>query len=495
VTSQNDFLVHGYDHGAEEWIAEPADAARAWDAAPALEGFLATDRSSLDAASRDLGRIVVARPGAVLRPQSAADVEAMVAFCSARGIPVSARGEAHTTGGQGLTKGGLIIRMGDLDRIHDISSDEVDVDGGVLLLDLVRALAERGLQVTTGLPGYLRLTLAGVLSVGGVSTDYGRGGVVDGVRALEIVTPADGRVWCSESSRPDLFHGALAGLGQLGVITRARLAVEPAPTAARLFLLDYSESAAFFRDTRLLLDHDQFDKVYCTVLPGNDGLPIYRLSATIFTSDDISAPVDEHLLRGLDTTPTEIVDMTYLEQAEALTHRMDANRRTGWDELRKPWYNEFVPQSTIERFTTSAVALLTKEDYTGPPESYILLQPQRAAGFGREQLRVPAGEPWFWLFAAATAGPPEGGFALRSADRSRQLDAHARSLGGVTYPVGTVTWSYDRCREHYGERWPAFLALKRRYDPNMIMTRGVGMFSSPRYQNCSAEESPRSAGL
>lgn len=34
---------------------------------------------------------------------------------------------------------------------------------------------------------------------------------------------------CSESNNPDLFFGALGGLGQLGIITRARIALEPAP--------------------------------------------------------------------------------------------------------------------------------------------------------------------------------------------------------------------------------------------------------------------------
>lgn len=34
---------------------------------------------------------------------------------------------------------------------------------------------------------------------------------------------------CSAAKNPDLFFGALGGLGQLGIITRARIALEPAP--------------------------------------------------------------------------------------------------------------------------------------------------------------------------------------------------------------------------------------------------------------------------
>jgi FAD/FMN-containing dehydrogenase len=36
-------------------------------------------------------------------------------------------------------------------------------------------------------------------------------------------------VTCSEAENPDLFFGALGGLGQFGIITRARIALERAP--------------------------------------------------------------------------------------------------------------------------------------------------------------------------------------------------------------------------------------------------------------------------
>lgn len=34
---------------------------------------------------------------------------------------------------------------------------------------------------------------------------------------------------CSEQQNADLFHGVLGGLGQFGIITRARISLEPAP--------------------------------------------------------------------------------------------------------------------------------------------------------------------------------------------------------------------------------------------------------------------------
>jgi FAD/FMN-containing dehydrogenase len=36
-------------------------------------------------------------------------------------------------------------------------------------------------------------------------------------------------VTCSEKHNSDLFHSVLGGLGQFGIITRARISLEPAP--------------------------------------------------------------------------------------------------------------------------------------------------------------------------------------------------------------------------------------------------------------------------
>lgn len=36
-------------------------------------------------------------------------------------------------------------------------------------------------------------------------------------------------VTCSRKRNADLFHGVLGGLGQFGIITRARISLEPAP--------------------------------------------------------------------------------------------------------------------------------------------------------------------------------------------------------------------------------------------------------------------------
>lgn len=42
---------------------------------------------------------------------------------------------------------------------------------------------------------------------------------------------------CSEEQNAELFHAALGGLGQFGIITRARIALEPAPKMVNSLLI------------------------------------------------------------------------------------------------------------------------------------------------------------------------------------------------------------------------------------------------------------------
>lgn len=41
---------------------------------------------------------------------------------------------------------------------------------------------------------------------------------------------------CSENQNAELFHSVLGGLGQFGIITRARLSLQPAPKKVLLLL-------------------------------------------------------------------------------------------------------------------------------------------------------------------------------------------------------------------------------------------------------------------
>ena len=64
-------------------------------------------------------------------------------------------------------------------------------------------------------------------------------------------------VTCSEKKNTDLFFAVLGGLGQFGIITRARIALGPAPRRVRWVRLIYVDFATFTRDQEHLISMEK----------------------------------------------------------------------------------------------------------------------------------------------------------------------------------------------------------------------------------------------
>ena len=62
-------------------------------------------------------------------------------------------------------------------------------------------------------------------------------------------------------------------------------------------------------------------------------------------------------------------------------------------------------------------------------------------------------------------------------ERNNRLFARARDVyGGVRYPIGSVDFTPEDWRQHYGPVWESFVARKHRFDPDGILTPGPGIF-------------------
>ncbi|HTV23863.1 MAG TPA: FAD-binding protein [Polyangiaceae bacterium] len=465
----------GFDPIARSWVAA-ANAAGRFDRCPELEGELLTDPASLAAVASDNGNIIVNTPVAVLRPGSVRDVVEMVRFCRRRGIVVAARGQGHTCHGQSLAGGGLVIAMSSLNQIHSISARGADVDAGATWKSLLQASVPLGFT-PPALTGYTNLSIAGTLSVGGVSATNRQGAQVDRVQALEVVTGEGDRVWCSECDERGLFEAALGGLGQCGIITRAVLDVIPAPEQARVFVLQYSDNAAFFRDFRELLRRGEFDGVYNIWVPGESGGFVYQLNA-IKWFDAAHPPDDGALLRGIEPDAMSASDSPYLDQVLAVDAQIDFLRSIGlYDGFQHPWFDVFLPDSSVEGFVGDVLPTLAPDDVG--PVGFLLLFALKRSQLTRPFLRVPERTEWVWLFdiltsAAAPGSDPE--FVTRMLGRNRQLFEKARALGGTRYPIGALDFDQADWRQHYGDMADRFARLKEKFDPSRILTPGAGVF-------------------
>jgi cytokinin dehydrogenase len=475
-------LVAGFDPIGRRWLAH-AQAAQCptFSDAPQLDGVLLLDPVSRAADSRDQGNFTEQTPCAVLRPESVADIAKMIQFCRQHGIKVAARGQGHTTFGQSLVSGGLVVEMAALNTIHSIGPEGFDADAGVLWKDLVQATFAEGFRVPT-LTGYLGLTVGGTLSVGGISTSYLEGGQVDRVQELEVVTGTGQVVRCSESERPDLFEAALAGLGQCGIITRVKMDLVPAKPLVRLYLLTYTNNATFFRDLRTLANRGEVDGLFNLWFPFGTSL-LYQLNVVVYFDPAQGSPNDAHLLRGLSVLPLAVVkvDLPYLVWQFEVDLTIDTYKIAGWDRAIKPWFDVFLPDDTIEGYVGEVIPSLSPlNDWS--PTGFILILLHDRAKFTRPFFRLPAASRgrWVYLFDILNDSTLQGldpTYKARNLARNRALFELARERGGTRYPIGAVEFDRTDWLLQYGEAWPEFARRKRRFDPDNILTPGPGIFA------------------
>ena len=474
-------LVAGFDLQARASVtnAEQLEGS-SFAALPALDGIVLTDAGSREADSSDQGNIVHHTPHAVLRPGSVEDISKMVGFCETNRIKVAARGQHGTTFGQGLVSG-LIVETQSLNTIHSINAQTADVDAGVLWSDLVNQAVPLGFTPPV-LTAYTKLSIAGTLSVGGMSSVYNKGAQVDRVQALQVITGKGNVLWCSEEEERDLFEAVLGGVGQCGFITRAKLELTAAEAMARQFTIKYTDVSALFQDMRTLVEREEFSGVSAMYLPSGEAGTYLLLPVIYFNST--TPPNNTNLLRDLTIVPNqaEVQDTTYLEQVSATNGLFDGFMTTKtFNQLQKPWFHVFLPAAVAEQYISEVVPTLTAED-VGPTGVVVILA-QRRSTLTRPLLRVPSGGSadltfLFEILTSAAAPGPNPDFVNRMLARNRALFVKARELGATRYPPDAVPFDHQDWVLQYGNAWERFVALKNRYDPENILTPGPGIFPS-----------------
>ncbi|HEY9377978.1 MAG TPA: FAD-binding protein [Jiangellaceae bacterium] len=464
--------VVGFDPLGRSWVTE-AEAAPLVGIPP-LDGELLTDPASLQQAANDFGHIVHRTSRAVLRPGSVDDIVTMVRFCNRHLIPVAARGQGHSTFGQPQVEDGLVIDMGPLSTVHHVGADRAVVDAGTVWSEVLTAALEEG-KAPPVMTDFLELSVGGTLTVGGIGgTTFRHGFQVDNVLSLEVVTGEGRLVTCSPRRNRDLFEAVLAGLGQCALIVRATVRMVRATELVRVYLLTYSDLAAFTSDQRLLIADGRFDYVEGQVVPDPAGGWSFLLEAAKFFTPP-RLPDDEVLLDGLqfDSGGMQEPDLTYSEFQNRLAFLPSI---PGWTTDPHPWINLFVPASFVDDYVSDVLVDLEAGDVNGP----ILLYPFWSRRATRPMLQIPDQRVVFLLALLRTAVPvpsvPSVDEMLRS---NRELFEQARDVGGKQYPIGAIPFTRSDWRDHFGDQWDRLVAAKRRYDPNRILTPGQGIFRPP----------------
>eukprot|EP00249_Psilotum_nudum_P008587 c21387_g1_i1 orf=945-2039(+) len=265
-----------------------------------LEGAISFDKY-VQSAAEDFGNVYHHVPAAVVFPASVQDVAKVIrAAAQTSNVVVAARGNGHSINGQAQALKGVVIDMSTLKGI-DVHVEGkgkrcyADVSGGELWLDLLQATLRMGLAPRSW-TDYLYLSIGGTLQnagVGGQTFRYGP--QISNVEQLEVVTGKGDVVTCSPTSNSDLFHASLGGLGQFGIITKARITLDPAPQKVKWIRALYADFEAFTQDQEHLISaskDESFDYLEGFVLV-NSNDPVNGWGQVPFTAD---SSVDPNLI-------------------------------------------------------------------------------------------------------------------------------------------------------------------------------------------------------
>ncbi|WP_281221118.1 FAD-binding oxidoreductase [Nocardia uniformis] len=181
---------------------------------------------------------------------------------------VIARGLGRSYGDPAQNGGGLVVDMTVFDRIHTIDPDNgvVDVDGGVSLDALMRAVLPYGLWVRV-LPGTRQVTIGGAIAsdVHG-KNHHSQGSFGNHVLSMDLLT-ADGtiRTLTPDGADADLFWATVGGMGLTGIVVRARIQLKRTETA--YFLVDCDRTSTLDETMELLTNGSDEGYEYSVAVP------------------------------------------------------------------------------------------------------------------------------------------------------------------------------------------------------------------------------------
>ncbi len=422
----------------------------------------------------DWGKTIHRLPMGVLLPKSAADIQKIVRFASSHGFKVAMRGHGCSAYGQAQVEGGIVIDSADLNRVTWASEAEIDCQPGATWFDALNMALERSLTPPV-LPDTLFLTIGGTLSVGGISfSSYRHGGAVDHVSEIDVVTGTGELVTCSQSSRADLFRAVLAGMGQCGLIVRARIKLIAAPRSVAVRRFTYDNRAQFLRDMEIYSKSEPQGAVEGRLVRERDGFkPVLRCMNWLFQSSEPDAPTWLSSMGGHMDGAAKVI--SYSDYANAITKRILDTEEHEAAQGPRPRVHAFVSQSAaqsmLDFLATDVDAALGVDD--------LPVLPLLTANFKMPLMRLPAGGLVFnmRLYRIASAEGGEDHLKMLKINVEKVIPRVLES-GGTFYLPHTPVLTTDQFAQHFGPAgFEAFKVAKAKYDPSNLLNPGAGIFS------------------
>ncbi|WP_025025958.1 glycolate oxidase subunit GlcD [Caldalkalibacillus mannanilyticus] len=194
-------------------------------------------------------------PDAVIMPQDKKQIQEILKLCHSKGVPIVPRGSGtNLCAGTCPTQGGLVLCFHYMNKILEIDEENLTatVQPGVITLDLIKAVEERGLFYPPD-PSSMKISTIGgnISECSGGLRGLKYGVTKDYVLGLEVVLPngsliRTGGKLAKDVAGYDLTKLFVGSEGTLGIFTEATLKLIPIPETKKtlLALFDDIEAAA-----------------------------------------------------------------------------------------------------------------------------------------------------------------------------------------------------------------------------------------------------------
>ncbi|CAN7119598.1 unnamed protein product [Brassica rapa subsp. narinosa] len=481
-----------------------------------------TDPFSISAASRDFGNITDVNPGAVLCPSTPAEVARLLRFAngdfsydsesttSSPGFKVAARGQGHSLRGQASAPGGVVVNMTCLAKTATPAAVVVSADGtyadvaaGAMWVEVLEAALARGVSPVT-FTDYLYLSVGGTLSNAGIGGQVFRHGPqISNVHELDVITGKGDMVTCSPKLNPELFYGVLGGLGQFGIITRARIALDHAPTRVKWLRILYSDFSAFTRDQERLIS--MANDLRVDFLEGQLMMSNGIVDTSFFPLSDqtrVASLVNEHRIiyvlevaKYYDTTTLPIIDQVidtltrtlgftsefmfmqdvpYFDFLNRVRNEEDKLRSIGLWEVPHPWLNMFVPKSRVLDFHEGVIkGLLLNQTATS---GVTLFYPTNRNKWNNLMSAMIPNEDVFYVVGFLQSAGGSHNFEELESLNDRIINFCNNSGIKIKEYLMHYTKKEDWIK-HFGPKWSDFSRRKMMFDPEKLLSPGQDIFN------------------
>ncbi|GJX34502.1 cytokinin dehydrogenase 3-like protein [Tanacetum coccineum] len=473
------------------------------------------DTSSINKASSDFGKLFQEIPFAVFYPCTISDLAHLIksSYTSSSPFKIAARGRGHSVGGQAMAKDGVVVEMASLNSgIRVCWSEDLgfygDVGGEQLWIDVLRTTLEYGLAPVSW-TDYLYLSVGGTLSNGGISgQSFLHGPQISNVHEMDIITGKGDFVTCSKSMNPDLFYAVLGGLGQFGIITRARIVLQKAPKRVKWVRMIYEDFATFTKDQEHLISLNQgpnyvegslimkkspannwrssffsiLDEAKVNSLASKHGV-VYSLEVVKYYDESNIQTINEDLdemFKGLRFKTRFIYkkDVSFVDFLNRVRiEELKLHSKGLWD-VCHPWLNLFVSKSCLLEFNQRVfIDILQKENKSSGP---FLIYPMNRKKWDDKMSAVVSDEDADVFYTVGLL------HSARNVEDAKTIDDQNKRILKLCDEFGINVKQYlpryyktkEEWVKHFGAKWSHFEEKKAKYDPKMILSPGQRIFNS-----------------